>query len=252
MSSSQPSSSQPSRAVLFDLDGVLAATETLKAAAHASTIAALGGDVPAVFYGRLMGASHAVVRGAFIAEARIDCDPGEYSRLYQARYLRLLETDLEALPGVEELLARLQADGFGLAVITSSQPWMVDRVFAQLGLARWIGLTITADDVEHHKPAPDAYLLARRRLGVDATRAVVIEDSEVGVQAGLAAGLQVIAVRHSFNATHRFAGAAREIRSLSDTGAVIRLVQELTESSQQGLSRTIQPRAIPPNRMPES
>ena len=43
MSSSQPSSSRPSRAVLFDLDGVLAATETLKAAAHAGTIAALGG-----------------------------------------------------------------------------------------------------------------------------------------------------------------------------------------------------------------
>jgi HAD superfamily hydrolase (TIGR01509 family) len=218
----------PTPAVIFDLDGVLVATEPLKASAHAAAVRQLGGEASPDWYGPVMGKAHEVVRRQFLDAGGIRPDPDEYSRIYRERYERLLETDLQPMPGVQALLEALTGKGLRRAVVTSSQRWMVDRVLSKLDLWSHLDLVITTDDVEHPKPAPDPYLLALEKLDLPARLAVVVEDSEVGVQSALTAGLRVIAIRHDLNRTHNLEGAEEVLNSLEDTEAIVPILTRLT------------------------
>ena len=105
----------------------------------------------------------------------------------------LIDTELapfeDALTAVEQLRER----GVPVAVASSSVRERLDRTLAKAGLE--FAVTIAGDEIEHGKPAPDMFLLAARRLGVE--RCVVIEDSAPGVQAGLAAGMPTLGVRRT-------------------------------------------------------
>ena len=214
-------------AVIFDLDGVLVMTEALKAQAHEETVQSFGGSVERSFYGEVMGGSHESVRGAFITEAALDIEPEEYSERYRRAYERLLDSDLGVSPGVSNLLKELQQRGYQLAVVTSSQQWMVDRIFAATDISQFFEVVVSASDVPRHKPAPDPYLAALERLGTAANSALVFEDSEVGVAAAAAAGIAVIGLRHEFNAGHDFLPVRRTIRSFDDTRVVVQFVDEM-------------------------
>ena len=214
-------------AVIFDLDGVLVSTEALKAQAHEETVRFFGGRVERSFYGPVMGGSHELVRGAFLKKAGLEIEPADYSERYRETYERLLDSDLGASPGVSNLLKELQQRGYRLAVVTSSQQWMVDRIFAGTDISRFFEVVVSASDVPRHKPAPDPYLAALERLGAAASSAVVFEDSEVGVAAAAAAGIRVIVLRHAFNTDHDFRQAARTIQSFLDTGQVLQFVGDL-------------------------
>ena len=214
-------------AVIFDLDGVLVITEALKAQAHEEAVQFFGGRVERGFYGVVMGCSHESVRAAFIREAGIDIEPRDYSERYGQIYDRLLGTDLAVSPGVNELLKDLKQRGYALAVVTSSQQWMVDRIFAGTNISQFFDVVVSADDVARHKPAPDPYLAALERLGTPPDSALVFEDSEVGVAAAAAAGIPVIGLRHEFNAKHDFRPADRTIESFQDTGQVVRIIDEM-------------------------
>jgi HAD superfamily hydrolase (TIGR01509 family) len=214
-------------AVIFDLDGVLVITEALKAQAHEEAVESLGGSVERRFYGSVMGGSHESVRAAFIRAGELDVEPKNYSTRYGQIYERLLDTDLAVSPGVSELLDALKQRGYGLAVATSSQQWMVDRIFAKTDISQFFDVVITANDVAHHKPAPDPYLAALERLGASADSAVVFEDSEVGVAAAIAAGIPVVGLRHEYNADHDFRPVQRTIESFQDTERVARIVDEV-------------------------
>ena len=213
--------------VIFDLDGVLVMTEALKAQAHEETVQSFGGSVERSFYGEVMGGSHESVRGAFLKKAGLEIEPADYSERYRETYERLLDSDLGVSPGVSNLLKELKQRGYRLAVVTSSQQWMVDRIFAGTDISQFFDVVVSANDVSRHKPAPDSYLAALERLGAAASSAVVFEDSEVGVAAAAAAGIRVIGLRHAFNAHHDFRQAARTIESFLDTGQVLQFVGDL-------------------------
>lgn len=212
--------SQPPRGVIFDLDGVLVDSESLKAQAHSAAVAAFGGRIDPGFYGSVMGGSHEYVRAVYFREAGIDPEPEEYSRRYRNEYDRLLDGGLRPFPGVLEMLAQLRIRGLKLAVATSSKQWMVDRVFSLVDLARLFDTVISADDVTHHKPHPEAYLLALRRLAIAPESAIVIEDSESGLEAATRAGIRVIAYRHAFNATHDLSAARGALDSFEPPAEV--------------------------------
>ena len=223
-----PSRSPAGRpAVIFDLDGVLVMTEALKAQAHEETVQSFGGSVERSFYGEVMGGSHESVRGAFLKKAGLEIEPADYSERYRETYERLLDGDLGVSPGVSNLLKELKQRGYRLAVVTSSQQWMVDRIFAATDISQFFDVVVSASDVSRHKPAPDPYLAALERLGAAASSALVFEDSEVGVAAAVAAGIRVIVLRHEFNAGHDFRAATRTIQSFLDTGQVLQFVGDL-------------------------
>ncbi len=216
------------KAILFDLDGVLVLTESLKALAHTATVKRFGGDIPISFYRDLMGQSHEAVRGAFIKASSINIDPVTYTQTFRETYQELLRNDLKTTPGAEELVRQLAEAGYLMAVVSSTRKKTMEGILSSTGLARFFSAFVGSDDVDKKKPAPDAYLLALRMLDVLPDSAVVIEDSESGVNAAHNAGLRVLALRHQFNASHDFTHASVIVDSLLDTQFTVRLITLLT------------------------
>lgn len=211
--------------VLFDMDGVLVDTEGVKCRAHAETIARFGGSFPLDVYPLWMGRSHHDAQAAFAAAAGILVDEAEYSATFGAVYGELLRAGVETTPGAIELLDALREEGCALALVTSSLRWMVEELFRQSELGDRFHAVVCAEDVAREKPAPDAYLRALELMGEQAQRAVVVEDTDVGLAAGLAAGCRAIGVRHRYNARHSFPGAATVLHGLAPTTVALAAIR---------------------------
>ncbi|PHV10479.1 HAD family hydrolase [Chitinimonas sp. BJB300] len=111
-------------------------------------------------------------------------------RLYHAK----VAAGLPLKPGIMPLLTWLTDLGIPKAVATSTRRDRADLKLAQSGLIAHFPVVVTGSDIEHPKPAPDIYLLAAQRLEVEPTHCIVLEDSEPGVRAALAAGMTPIQV----------------------------------------------------------
>lgn len=120
--------------------------------------------------------------------------------------------DVHIIPGARELLARL--DPTRWAIVTSGSPRVAHARIDYTGLPM-PRVLITAGEIKRGKPAPDGYLLGARRLGFDPADCVVVEDTPVGVQAGQAAGMRVIAIAYSHPAQD-LAAADMLVRDISD------------------------------------
>ena len=82
-----------------------------------------------------------------------------------------------------------------MAVATGGVRLVCERLLENAGVRDWFGVVVTADDVEHGKPAPDTYALAAERLGVDPRQCVAFEDAEPGLESARAAGMVAVDVR---------------------------------------------------------
>ena len=113
----------------------------------------------------------------------------------EARYRRLVaEEGTAPLPGAAEWVRRLHAEGWRQAIASSAPRANVDVVVRVLGMERYFGATVAAEDVRHGKPAPDVFLAAAERLAVPADRCVVVEDAEPGIEAWRRAGMRTVGV----------------------------------------------------------
>ena len=102
----------------------------------------------------------------------------------EAVYRRLVaEEGTAALPGAAEWVRRLHAEGWRQAIASSAPRANVEVVVRVLGLERYFGASVAAEDVRHGKPAPDVFLAAAGRLAVPAERCIVVEDAEQGIEA---------------------------------------------------------------------
>ena len=137
-----------------------------------------------------------VVLGRTSAEAVAKLAPGLDPDV-EGHVVERLQTadsaDVKALPGAARLL---NGSGLPVAVVTSGTPDLARTRLRQAGLSV-PEVLVTSDQVRRGKPDPEGYLLAARRLGVDPEHCVVLEDAPVGIEAGLAAGMRVVAVATS-------------------------------------------------------
>jgi len=119
--------------------------------------------------------------------------PEEISAEVVRRLERIYREDLPLIDGVAEAVERLAAR-WPLAVASSSNRPIIDLVLELSGLARFFSVTVSSEEVPRGKPAPDVYLEAAKRLGVDPGNCAAIEDSHNGILSGKAAGMRVIAI----------------------------------------------------------
>lgn len=205
-------------AVLFDVDGVL--VDSLPA--HFLAFQQLGEQLGVPFtremldrtLGQHNGRIFPMWLGNQVASERF----GDLADQKEALYRSLAATELQAIEGAVELVKALHQAGLPLAVGSSGPRLNVELAIRVLGLAPYFDVVITGDDVTRGKPAPDIFLLAAQRLGVDPATCVVVEDAEQGVQAALAAGMRVIAVTTSLPAV-RLQAATRVVDSLTQLDA---------------------------------
>jgi HAD superfamily hydrolase (TIGR01509 family) len=128
----------------------------------------------------------------------------------------LLDTRLETMPGAVPLLDDLSARGLPHAVATSSGPDFAADVLGRVGIRDRFAFVLTSADVVRGKPDPEIYRTAASRLDVAPDAMLVLEDSEAGCRAAVAAGAVVVAVPGGHSRRHDFSGAAFVAASLAD------------------------------------
>ena len=184
------------QAVVFDNDGLLLDTAEAWTRAEEILFARRGREFTVEDKRTLIGSSRATA--AVKLEALLE-RPGEGEQLMD----ELIElVMLEALKGVAprdgalQLLARLSDAGVPLAVASNSERAFLERTLASAGLLHDgpFRAILCAEDIQTPKPAPDIYLEACRRLGVDPGASVALEDSPTGAASAAAAGMFVIGV----------------------------------------------------------
>jgi HAD superfamily hydrolase (TIGR01509 family) len=179
------------RAVIFDMDGLLLDSEPLYRVTWQTAAADLGFPIDDVLYERFVG------RGNMEAEQILRDHFGDALPLdeFHTRWTRDFDEHLATIarkPGAMELLDLLERRGIPKALATSSRRVLALRCLGDL--ASRFAVLAFGDEVAHSKPAPDLFLLAAQRLGINPADCLVLEDSEAGVRAARAAGMNVIMV----------------------------------------------------------
>jgi HAD superfamily hydrolase (TIGR01509 family) len=180
-------------AVVFDLDGVLLDSEELWDETREQLARERGGRWPAGAQRAMMGMSSPEWARYMHVELGVGDEPeaivAEVVRRLAARY----DVRLPLVPRATESVEAL-AERWPLGLASSSSRPLIERALGRSGLGRHFAATVSSEEVAHGKPAPDVYLEATRRLGVDPAEAVAVEDSEGGIRAAYAAGLRVVAI----------------------------------------------------------
>jgi HAD superfamily hydrolase (TIGR01509 family) len=205
--------------VVFDLDGVLLDTEELWDEARRRLAEERGARWPDDAQRAMMGMSshewsrymHDVIG---LAET-----PEEISNEVVQRLEALYRERLPLVPGALEAVGRIGAR-WPLGIASSSNRPLIDLFLELTGTRDVFRATVSSEEVARGKPAPDVYLEAARRLGVDPASSAAIEDSENGIRSASAAGMRVVAIPN-----HVFPPGEE---ALSLAGAVLASVEELT------------------------
>lgn len=182
-------------AVIFDNDGLLLDTESVWTRAEQDLFERRGTEFTPADKRELVGTS-AEIAGA-VLEKRLG-EPGRAAELIEELNVLVvaeLEHGVEAMIGARDLLERLRERGTPLGLVSNSPLRFVQRSIELVGFEDHFDVILSAHEVAAPKPAPDPYLEACKRLGVEPGPAVVaLEDSPTGVAAARAAGLTVIGV----------------------------------------------------------
>jgi HAD superfamily hydrolase (TIGR01509 family) len=178
-------------AVLFDCDGTLVDSETLTAEVYCALLRELGhAPEPEAILQGCRGRQLA----AFLAdlEAQFGALPGDFVATFRARLAPVLRARLREIEGAGALLAGMTHP---VCVASNALRSKIELCLEATGLARFFGGRIfSAYEVGAFKPAPGLFLHAAQAMGAAPARCLVVEDSEPGVAAGLAAGMRVVAL----------------------------------------------------------
>ena len=208
--------------VIFDLDGLLADTETLQMRAYQQALLTYGVVVTDAEY-----ASHWIGAGLgiseFVSYQRLSLEPNIVRQQKAELYQELLKTSLHAMPGAPELLARLYRRKC-LAVASSSTRVAVEYVLRSLNFAKYFDVIAASEDAKLGKPEPDIFLYVANRLGVAPTACIVIEDAEKGIVAAQRAGMKSIAVPNRYTQDNDFSAASAFVSSLSDVERLVEIL----------------------------
>jgi len=180
-------------AVAFDLDGVLLASEEVWDAVRERYVRERGGRYDEEVQRAMMGMSAPEWSAYLHEEAGVPDEPEAINRDVVERMLEAYRRELPLLPGAEQAVRRAAA-AFPLALASSSNREVFEAVLELAGLANCFRATVSSEEVERGKPAPDVYLEAARRLGVVPERCAAVEDSHAGIRSAKSAGMRVIAV----------------------------------------------------------
>ena len=191
--------------VLWDHDGVLVDTEPKFFEATRSTLSDFGVEVSHEHWlscqARGQGLGHVVA-----SSNSAQLDVGELRRLRDDLYDQLLKDDDVLIEGAAEVLGQL-AEHFRMALVTTSERRVVDRLHANTSVLQHFEYVITDEDCSRRKPNPDPYLRAMELLGARPARSVAVEDSRRGLTSAISAGLRCFIVRSEFMTGYDFEGA---------------------------------------------
>ncbi|GAA4541081.1 HAD family hydrolase [Streptomyces collinus] len=196
--------------VIFDNDGVLVDSEPISNRLLAAYLTELGHPTSYEesirdYMGSAMHRIHELV-----LERTGQRLPADFDEVFHTRVFTAFEQELVAVAGAAEVLEKLDADGVPYCVASSGSHERIRVGHRTTGLDRWFDeeRIFSSQDVGRGKPAPDLFLYAAERMGITPDRCVVVEDSPLGVQAAVAAGMDVYGFT-AMTPAEKLAGATR-------------------------------------------
>ena len=200
--------------VLWDNDGVLVDTEGMFFQACREVLGSVGVDLSLEQFKDI-----SLRQGESTLNLAIEqgVDPGEEVRLRKERdrlYTELLESRCPAVDGAAEALRALHGR-VGMGVVTSSLRRHFDAAHANSGLIQYMDFVLAREDYKHSKPDPEPYLTAIQRHNLQPQQCIVVEDSERGLAAATAAGLECIIVLSEWTRGGNFRAAVAVVENIS-------------------------------------
>jgi HAD superfamily hydrolase (TIGR01509 family) len=180
-------------AVVFDLDGVIVDSEHVWDDVRQELAEERGGSWHDQASRDMMGMSSPEWSRYMHDVIGLSEPPEEINAEVVRRLEALYREEIPLLPGAVEAVQALAAR-WPLGLASSSNRELIDLVLETSGLDRWFKATVSSEEVPRGKPAPDVYLEAASRLGVDSRRCAAVEDSENGIRSAKDAGMRVIAI----------------------------------------------------------
>lgn len=204
------------QAVVFDLDGLMFNTEDLYHEVGREVLSRRGKTLERELLAQMMGRPSCDALQIMIRRHDLD-DTVDQLQAESVEILdALLATRLAPMPGLLALLDALERSSVAKAIATSSDRAYVSKVLEPLEWERRFQFVLTAEDVTCGKPHPEIYLAAAVRLGLTPPEVMVLEDSENGCRAAVAAGTFAVAVPGPHSRHHSFDGASLIATSLAD------------------------------------
>ncbi len=213
----------PVAAVVFDMDGVIIDSEHVWDEVREQLAHDWGGTYGPEAQRAMMGMSSPEWSAYMHDVVGVSATPAEINAEVVRRMLGRYHEDLPVVPGAVDAVRRLGAAGLRLAVASSSNRELIETVLDTLGLAAAFDAVVSSEEVPRGKPAPDVYLEATRRLGLDPAACAAVEDSTNGILAAAEAGLAVVAYPNE-----RFPPSAE---SLASAALVLGSLDELTPAA---------------------
>jgi len=180
-------------AVVFDLDGVIVDSEHVWDEVRAAYTRESGGRYTDRATRDMMGMSSLEWSKYMASELGVPGTPEEINAAVVERMLARYGEAPPLIPGAVDAV-RAIAQRWPVGIASSSNRELIDVVLAASGLADLVRVAVSSEEVARGKPAPDVYLEAARRLGVEPSQCAAVEDSHNGIRSAKAAGMRVLAI----------------------------------------------------------
>ena len=198
------------------MDGIITDTEPVHAECFTRAFRETGVEATVEDYRRAVTIGELSVRDFYKSIGGKVSDFDRVKSIKDGLLIEALKNDGKLIPGVIELLRSLREAGVTTAIATSARRTSLSIILDRFDLWSYFDAFVTKDEVEAEKPDPALFVLAAKKLGVDPSECVVIEDSPKGVIGASRAGMKVIAVPNASTTDGDFSRATMVVSSLKD------------------------------------